>query len=51
MGWWVPAGAVLAFLLWVADKRTGCAPTWVVLTCGCRDGTEVYANGVAPALL
>ena len=41
MAWWVPAGAVLALLLWVADERTGCVPTWVVLTRGCRDGTDV----------
>ena len=38
---WVPAWAVHALLLWVADERAACVPTWVVLTCGCRDGTEV----------
>ena len=41
MAWWVPAGAVLGLLLKVADKRSACVPTWVVLTCCCRDGTEV----------
>ena len=37
----VPARAVLALLLWVADERAACVPTWVVLTCGCRDEAEV----------
>ena len=64
MAGWVPARAVLALLLWVADGRAVCVLTWVVLTCGCRDGAEVdvndapdevkqeqVANGVARALL
>ena len=29
----VPARAVLALLLWVANERAVCVPTWVVLTC------------------
>ena len=41
MAWWVRAGAVLALLLCVADGRASCVPTWVVLTCGCKDGAEV----------
>ena len=41
MALWVPARAVLALLLLGADERTGCVPTWVVLTCGCRGVTEV----------
>ena len=41
MAEWVPVRAVLALLLQVADERTGCVPTWVVLTCGCREGVEV----------
>ena len=31
----------LALLLWVADERAARVPTWVVLTCGCKDGAEV----------
>ena len=44
MAWWVPAGAVLALLLWVAHERAACVPTWVVLTCGCKGGAEVDVN-------
>ena len=35
-GLWVPARAVLALLLALVAERTGCVPTWVVLTGGCR---------------
>ena len=35
-GLWVPARAVLALLLALVVERTGCVPTWVVLTGGCR---------------
>ena len=41
MAWWVTARAALALLLQVADERPACVPTWVVLTCGCKDGAEV----------
>ena len=44
MAGWVPARAVLALLLSVADERAVCVPTWVVLTCRCKDGAEVDVN-------
>ena len=47
MAGWVPARAVLALLLWAADERVICVPTWVVLTCGCRVGGEVGGVGVS----
>ena len=43
-GVWVPARAVLALLLYVVTERTGCVPTWVVLTCGCGGVTEIDAH-------
>ena len=40
-GVWVPARAVLALLFWVVAERTGCVPTWVVLTCSYGGVTEI----------
>ena len=43
---WVSAWAVPALLLWAAKERAECAPTWVVLTYGCKEGVEVDVNDV-----
>ena len=45
MAEWFPARAVLELLLWVADERAVCVPTWV-LTCGCKTDVEVDGFGV-----
>ena len=44
MGLWVPARAVPALLLPVVAERTGCVPTWMVLTCSCGGVTEIDAH-------
>ena len=44
MAEWVPASSGPALLVWVADERAVCVPTWVVLTCGCKGGAEVDVN-------
>ena len=44
MAEWVLAGAVPALLQWASEERAECVPTWVVLTCGCKEGDDIAAS-------